>query len=134
MTWYCYCASHTSPLLKQHALQTTTVTLAWLKNITRQLQDALNAVPNAYIDAVKEAIVSYPTMHHFDDFQQQYLHALNHIAQQGHQVDEHEESYVFWLPSADGYCHCAFLLPLKDQHNSTMIVSPVDLPMLAMAS
>lgn len=129
MTWYCYEVENITQRLP--AVETLSLTQAWLKNITRLLQEQFNQQEHAYIDAVKEQIVDYPTVHHFEHFQQHYAAALDCFKQHQFVLDEGQDTYVFWLPSEHGYCHCAFLMPTQGQQNTTVIVSPDCLPMVS---
>ena len=129
MTWYYYEVDNLPQRLP--AVEALNLTQAWLKNITRLLQEQFNQQDDKYLDAVKEQIVDYPTVHHYEHFQQHYDGALAFFKQQNFLLNEDKEIFVLWLPSEYGYCHCAFLMPVMGKPNTTIIVSPDCLPMLS---
>ena len=58
MNWYYYTVNKVNEKLP--AVETVTVTNAWLKALSIQFQDKLLAEPELFLDAVAEELVVYP--------------------------------------------------------------------------
>ena len=126
MDWYYYIVNKVSEQLP--AVETITVTNAWLKALSMRFQDKLLAEPELFLDAVAEKLVVYPTVHKHEHFKMHYEHALNYFVNQGFQLDSVREAYVMWLPGEYGYTTCAFLFPIHE-NSALAIVSPLELTM-----
>ena len=127
MSWHFYKSNNI--LEKSSALESLIVTQAWLKGITAQLQESFEKVPNSFIDAIKESVVSYSTVHHIDHFQSHYESALSYIKNLELSLDDGRDVFVLWLPSENGYCQCAFVCYVVDS-DKPVIISPESLPMV----
>ena len=126
MDWYYYIVNKVSEQLP--AVETITVTNAWLKALSMRFQDKLLAEPELFLDAVAEELVVYPTVHKLEHFEMHYEHALGYFVNQGFQLDSVREAYVMWLPGEYGYTTCAFLFPIHE-NSSLAIISPLELDM-----
>lgn len=128
LNWHHYKTNNiveTSP-----ALETLIVTQAWLKGITARLQEQFSQnASSKFIDAVKECVVSYPTVHHMEHFQSHYGEAVSYIESLGFSLGGEKDVLVLWLPSENGYCQCAFVCYVEGREKP-VIISPEQLPVV----